>query len=83
MESFPTIVLSFPKTKEKVRVNGSDSTPVYKYLKANKSGFVSSRIKWNFTKFLVDEEGHVINRYSPTTQPLAIENDIKKALRLD
>jgi len=54
-------------------VNGSESAPVYKFLKANKSGLVGSRIKWNFTKFLVDEEGHVINRYSPTTKPLAIE----------
>jgi len=54
-------------------VNGSKSAPVYNFLKAQKSGIVGSRIKWNFTKFLVDEEGHVINRYSPTTKPLAIE----------
>ncbi|KAJ1405115.1 Thioredoxin-like superfamily [Sesbania bispinosa] len=64
----------------KVRVNGSETAPVYKFLKAQKSGCMGSRIKWNFTKFLVDEKGHVIQRYSPTTPPLAIENDIKKAL---
>ncbi|CAJ2627892.1 probable glutathione peroxidase 4 [Trifolium pratense] len=67
----------------KIRVNGKDTAPVYKYLKAQKSGSLGSRrIKWNFTKFLVDENGHVIQRYSPTTQPLAIEDDIKKALRV-
>ncbi|TKY52597.1 glutathione peroxidase 4 [Spatholobus suberectus] len=66
----------------KIRVNGSDSASVYKFLKAQKSGFLGSRIKWNFTKFLVDEAGRVIQRYSPTTKPFAIENDIKKALRV-
>lgn len=65
---------------KKVRVNGPDTAPVYKFLKANKGGFLGSRIKWNFTKFLVDKEGHVIERYGPTTTPLAIESDIKKAL---
>ncbi|KAK7270253.1 hypothetical protein RIF29_23264 [Crotalaria pallida] len=67
---------------EKIRVNGPDTAPLYKYLKAQKPGFLGSRIKWNFTKFLVDEEGHVIQRYSPTTEPKAIENDIKRALRV-
>lgn len=65
---------------QKVRVNGPDTAPVYKFLKASKSGFLGSRIKWNFTKFLVDKEGHAISRYGPTTSPLAIEADIKKAL---
>uniref|UniRef100_I1N9F5 Glutathione peroxidase n=1 Tax=Glycine max TaxID=3847 RepID=I1N9F5_SOYBN len=64
----------------KVRVNGPDTAPVYKFLKANKTGFLGSRIKWNFTKFLVDKEGHVLARYGPTTSPLSIENDIKTAL---
>ncbi|KAK7393560.1 hypothetical protein VNO78_22118 [Psophocarpus tetragonolobus] len=67
----------------KIRVNGSNTAPVFKFLKAQKSGFMGSRrIKWNFTKFLIDQEGRVIHRYSPTTKPLAIQNDIKKALRL-
>lgn len=64
----------------KVRVNGPDTAPVYKFLKATSNGFLGSRIKWNFTKFLVDKEGVVINRFGPTTSPLAIEDDIKKAL---
>ncbi|KAA0057603.1 protein HUA2-LIKE 2 [Cucumis melo var. makuwa] len=65
---------------QKVRVNGPDTVPVYKFLKATSNGFLGSRIKWNFTKFLVDKEGVVINRYGPTTNPLAIEVDVKKAL---
>ncbi|MQL68974.1 hypothetical protein Taro_001282 [Colocasia esculenta] len=58
---------------QKIRVNGPDVAPVYKFLKASKSGFLGSRIKWNFTKFLVDKEGIVIGRYGPTTAPLSIE----------
>ncbi|XP_010938757.1 probable glutathione peroxidase 5 [Elaeis guineensis] len=65
---------------QKVRVNGSDTVPVYQFLKASKSGILGSRIKWNFTKFLVDKEGKVIGRYAPTTSPLSIEKDIQKAL---
>ncbi|KAH7577507.1 hypothetical protein ACOSP7_001570 [Xanthoceras sorbifolium] len=66
---------------QKVRVNGPTAAPVYKFLKASKrGGLFGSRIKWNFTKFLVDKEGRVINRYGTTTNPMAIEPDIKKAL---
>ncbi|MTV28438.1 glutathione peroxidase [Nitriliruptoraceae bacterium ZYF776] len=65
---------------QKVRVNGPKTAPLYKFLKAKKSGFCGSRIKWNFTKFLVDKEGQVIARYGPTTSPLSIEGAIKKAL---
>ncbi|KAA8550895.1 hypothetical protein F0562_002579 [Nyssa sinensis] len=65
---------------QKVRVNGPDTAPIYKFLKANKGGFLGARIKWNFTKFLVDKDGQVIARYSPTTAPLAIEADIQKTL---
>lgn len=56
-----------------IRVNGPDTAPLYKFLKEKKSGFLGSRIKWNFTKFLVDKEGHVLQRYSPTTSPFSIE----------
>jgi len=65
---------------KKVRVNGPDAEPVYKFLKGSKPGFMGGRIKWNFTKFLVDKDGNVIERYSPTTSPFNIEGDIKKAL---
>lgn len=67
---------------QKIRCNGPEAAPIYKFLKASKSGFLGGRIKWNFTKFLVDQEGHVIKRYGTTTAPLSIEADIKKALRL-
>ena len=56
-----------------IRVNGPDTAPVYKFLKATSNGFLGTRIKWNFTKFLVDKEGVVINRYGPSTTPLSIE----------
>ncbi|KAL3827919.1 hypothetical protein ACJIZ3_016721 [Penstemon smallii] len=65
---------------QKVKVNGTDAAPVYVFLKASKGGFLGSRIKWNFTKFLIDKDGHVIKRYGTSTTPLAIEDDIKKAL---
>ncbi|RRT58499.1 hypothetical protein B296_00040300, partial [Ensete ventricosum] len=67
-----------------VKVNGPETLPVYKFLKASKSGFMGNRIKWNFTKFLIDKEGKVIGRYGPTKSPLSIEvccsQDIQKAL---
>ncbi|KAK4355544.1 hypothetical protein RND71_024515 [Anisodus tanguticus] len=65
---------------QKVRVNGPNVAPVYKFLKASKGGFCSSSIKWNFTKFLVDKEGKVIQRYGSTAPPLSIKADIEKAL---
>ncbi|GJU17597.1 probable glutathione peroxidase 5 [Tanacetum coccineum] len=69
-----------PASSEKVRVNGPNAAPVYKFLKASKGTLFGSSIKWNFTKFLVDKEGRVIGRYGTTTSPLSIEGDIQKAL---
>ncbi|XP_077251392.1 protein HUA2-LIKE 3-like [Tasmannia lanceolata] len=65
---------------KKVRVNGADAAPVYKFLKASTPGFMGNGIKWNFTKFLLNREGKVLARYGPTTPPLSIEDSIKKAL---
>lgn len=66
---------------QKVRVNGQNSAPVYKYLKTSKRGCLGSgRVKWNFTKFLVDKEGQVIARYAPTQAPMSIAKDIQRAL---
>ncbi|KAL3645693.1 putative phospholipid hydroperoxide glutathione peroxidase [Castilleja foliolosa] len=65
---------------DKIEVNGSNASPLYKYLKSVKSGHFGVGIKWNFAKFLVDQDGHVIDRYAPTTSPLSIEKDIKKLL---
>ncbi|MCD4532990.1 glutathione peroxidase [Nocardioides sp. cx-169] len=64
----------------KVEVNGDDAHPVFQWLRAEKSGLLGSRIKWNFTRFLVGRDGRVIGRYSPTTAPEKISGDIEKAL---
>ncbi|KAL8543689.1 hypothetical protein ACS0TY_004309 [Phlomoides rotata] len=65
---------------DKVEVNGANTAPVYKYMKSLKGGLFGENIKWNFSKFLVDKEGQVVDRYAPTTSPLSIEKDIKKLL---
>ncbi|KAL6649891.1 hypothetical protein ACP70R_014115 [Stipagrostis hirtigluma subsp. patula] len=65
---------------DKVDVNGEEAAPIYKFLKASKSGPFGDNIKWNFAKFLVDKQGRVVERYPPTTYPLAIQKDIKKLL---
>ncbi|GFP86680.1 probable phospholipid hydroperoxide glutathione peroxidase, partial [Phtheirospermum japonicum] len=65
---------------DKVEVNGANSAPIYKYMKSIKSSIFGDNIKWNFSKFLVDKEGRVVDRYAPTTSPLSIEKDIKKLL---
>ena len=65
----------------KVDVNGDDTAPLYKYLKAEKPGLLGSEaIKWNFTKFLVDRDGNVVKRYAPNDTPESIAKDIEKAL---
>ncbi|KAJ0775246.1 putative peroxidase [Helianthus annuus] len=64
----------------KVDVNGKNAEPLYDFLKSSKGGLLGDSIKWNFTKFLVDREGKVVDRYAPTTTPLSIEKDIKKLL---
>lgn len=60
----------------KVNVNGKDEDPLFTYLKSQKGGWFGSRIKWNFTKFLIDRDGNVVKRFSPTTKPEKIENSI-------
>ncbi|KAK4337075.1 hypothetical protein RND71_043705 [Anisodus tanguticus] len=64
----------------KVIVNGDATEPLFQYLKANTAGFLTKAIKWNYTKFLVNKEGVVINRFAPTDSPLKIEGDIEKLL---
>ena len=61
----------------KIDVNGEQAHPLYTYLKEAKKGLLGSEaIKWNFTKFLVDKNGNVINRYAPATKPESLEVDI-------
>ena len=65
----------------KIDVNGSDTHPLYSYLKEQAPGLFNSKaIKWNFTKFLVDKDGRVVKRYATRTKPEAIATDISKLL---
>jgi len=65
----------------KIDVNGSNAHPLYSFLKRAKRGLLGTgRIKWNFTKFLIDREGRPIKRYGPPVKPEAIESDIERAL---
>lgn len=68
--------VSFPLF-EKIEVNGQNAHPVFQFLKSRLGGFFGSRIKWNFTKFLLDAEGRPVRRFSPVTKPGAIEPYIK------
>ncbi len=71
---------SFPLFS-KIEVNGANAHPLYQYLKKQAPGVLgTSAIKWNFTKFLVDAQGKVVNRYSPQTKPEAIATDIEALL---
>lgn len=65
----------------KIDVNGSDAHPLYRYLKSEAPGLLGSEgIKWNFTKFLVDQSGRVVRRYAPKDKPEALAADIEKQL---
>ncbi|WP_426571148.1 glutathione peroxidase [Aquihabitans sp. McL0605] len=64
----------------KVDVNGADAHPLYKWLRTQKGGLLGDKIKWNFTKFLVDPEGNVVKRYPSITKPEKIAADIEKTL---
>lgn len=64
----------------KIEVNGDGAHPLYKWLKSEKRGLLGEKIKWNFTKYLLDSDGRVVKRYSPTTKPDKIASDIDKAL---
>lgn len=61
---------------EKIDVNGNNAHPLYKYLKEESKGLMGKEIKWNFTKFLIDTEGNVVDRYAPIVKPLKIKEDI-------
>ena len=65
----------------KIDVNGKNAAPLYQYLKEAKPGLLGSEaIKWNFTKFLVDREGNVVERYAPNVEPANLAGDITKLL---
>jgi glutathione peroxidase len=64
----------------KIEVNGAGAHPLYKFLKSEKGGLLGDNIKWNFTKFLVDKQGNVVERFAPTTTPEAISSKIEALL---
>ncbi len=67
---------------EKIKVNGINAHPLYKFLKEEQKGFLGTKkIKWNFTKFLVNVNGTVVKRFSSTTKPEAIEKDVVELLK--
>lgn len=70
---------TFPRFA-KVDVNGKNEIPLFAYLKKEKGGMMGSSIKWNFTKFLVDRNGKVVERFAPTVIPEKIESHIKELL---
>ncbi len=72
--------ISFPLFA-KIDVNGKETAPLYQYLKEQAPGLLGSqRIKWNFTKFLVDRDGRVIKRFAPTDAPRVIEQELAALL---
>ncbi len=72
--------VSFPMF-EKVAVNGSAAHPVFRYLKRELPGILGSRIKWNFTKFLIGRDGKPLKRFAPISTPEKIEAVILAALQ--
>ena len=72
--------VSFPMFA-KLEVNGDHTHPLYILLKKERPGILGSgAIKWNFTKFLVDRQGHVVNRFAPATKPEELEKEIEALL---
>jgi len=71
--------VSFPMFT-KIEVNGANAHPLWTWLKSEKSGFLLSAIKWNFTKFLVSRTGAVLDRFPPTAKPETLAPKIEAAL---
>lgn len=68
------------QTFAKLDVNGANTAPLYTFLKKEQGGILGGAIKWNFTKFLVDRTGQVVQRYAPTVEPEKISKEIEKRL---
>lgn len=71
--------VTFPMMS-KIDVNGDDADPLYKFLKKEKGGILGDDIKWNFTKFLIDREGNVVDRFASQKTPKALEKEVEKLL---
>lgn len=72
--------VSFPMFS-KIEVNGEGEHPLYTYLKSSAKGILGTKkIKWNFTKFLINQKGEVVKRYAPTSKPEDIQKDVASLL---
>lgn len=71
--------VSFPMF-DKIEVKGKDAHPLFKWLKNKLGSILGSKIKWNFTKFLIDKTGKPVKRFAPTTKPEKMEKLIKELL---
>lgn len=71
--------ITFPQFS-KIDVNGDNEDPLYTYLKSEQGGLLGDKIKWNFTKFLVDREGNVVGRYASTVTPEKLDEKVKELL---
>ncbi|ANU09552.1 glutathione peroxidase [Planococcus antarcticus DSM 14505] len=74
-----TYGITFPM-HDLVKVNGEDAHPLFTYLTSNTKGFLTSGIKWNFTKFLIDQNGNIVSRFSPKDTPESFAKDVQKIL---
>ncbi|QGH33088.1 redoxin domain-containing protein [Gracilibacillus salitolerans] len=73
--------VSFPMFA-KTEVRGKNAHPLFQYLTKEAPGIISDQIKWNFTKFLIDENGNVVKRYAPKTEPKEMEENIRELLQI-
>ena len=71
--------MTFPQFS-KIDVNGKDEDPLYTWLKSQKGGALGSKIKWNFTKFLIDRQGNVVARFAPNKEPKDIDAKVAELI---
>ncbi|HET6872371.1 MAG TPA: glutathione peroxidase, partial [Sporolactobacillaceae bacterium] len=64
----------------KINVRGNDAHPLFQYLTEQSKGILSKQIKWNFTKFLINRRGEVVDRFAPNTAPTKFEKEIEQLL---
>lgn len=71
--------VTFP-IHQKIDVKGDNQHPLFRFLTDAQHGMFNEKIKWNFTKFLIDRNGNVVKRFSPQKKPAQLENEIEKLL---
>jgi len=71
--------VTFPMI-QKIEVNGAGAHPLFKFLTEETKTMFGKKVKWNFTKFLIDTQGNIMKRYAPTKSPMSFESDIRALL---